>query len=86
MSRLDPKNPVDKFYESLRYPFDLKFTQNFKHLVLQYKGREGLPFYQELITDIWSLRKLAVSLGRKNEIYSEKMHAEATSESEEPDA
>lgn len=77
---------VDQFYESLRYPFDLKFAQNYEHLVLKYKGRKGLPFYQELVTDIRSLTKLSVSLGRKVEIHSEQMHAEATSESEAPDA
>jgi hypothetical protein len=77
---------VDKFYESLRYPFDRKFSQNYEYLVLQYRGREGLPFYQELVTDIQSLRKLAVSLGRKIEKANEQRHAEATSESEAPDA
>jgi hypothetical protein len=83
---------VDNFYESLRYPFDRKFAQNYEHLVLKYKGREGLPFYEQLVTDIGSLAKMAVSLGRKLEQDSEQMHAEATSEfsqcseSEAPDA
>jgi hypothetical protein len=72
---------VDKFYESLRYPFDRRFAQNYDHLVLKYKGREGLPFYEKLVTDIGALARMAVALRRKLEKDSEQMHAEATSES-----
>ncbi len=58
---------VDNFYQSLRYPFDRKFAKNYEHLVLKYKGGEGLPFYEKLVTDIRSLAQMAVALGRKIE-------------------
>jgi len=72
---------VDKFYEALRYPFDRRFAHNYEHLVLKHKGREGLPFYEQLVKDIGTLARMAVALGRKLEKDSEQMHAEATSES-----
>jgi len=58
---------VDKFYESLRYPFDRSFARKYDHLVLKYKGSEGLPFYKQLVTDIGALARMAVALGRKIE-------------------
>ena len=72
---------VDRFYESLRYPFDRKFNQNYKYIMIKYKGRKGLPFFEELITDIRSISRMAVSLGRNIEKVIEQMNTGATSES-----
>lgn len=42
-------------------------SQNYEHIVLKYKGRKGLPFYEEILTDIGVIEKCAVALGRKLE-------------------
>jgi len=61
------ESSVDHFFESLRYPFNLNLSRNYKHTMLKYKGGEGLPFYEELVADIGTMDKCTVALGRKLE-------------------
>jgi len=65
------ESSVDRLYESLRYPFNLDMSQNYEHIALKYKGRKGLPFYGEMVTDIGVIAKCAVALGRELERVSE---------------
>ena len=61
------ESSVDRFFESLRYPFNRNLSRNYKHTMLKYKQSEGLPFYEELVADIGTMDKYAVALGRKLE-------------------
>jgi hypothetical protein len=61
------ESSVDRFYESLRYPFNRDMSQKYEHIMLKYKEREGLPFYEEMVTDIGVIAKCSVALGRKLE-------------------
>ena len=56
-----------QLYEALRYPTDRKFGNIKRYIQLKYKGPEGLPFFQELLTDLNRLRIAAVRLGRSIE-------------------
>lgn len=58
---------VDKFYESLRYPYNKDLTNEYRHLVLKYRGRKGLQFYHDLREDIGGIIKLIVALSRSFE-------------------
>lgn len=81
------ESSVDRFYESLRYPFNRDMSQNYEHIVLKYKGRKGLPFYEEILTDIGVIEKCAVALGRKLERGSEQKLGQVSSDgtlSDEP--
>jgi hypothetical protein len=83
------ESSVDRFFESLRYPFDRSLSQSYKHIMLKYKGSEGLPFYEELVADIGTMAKCAVSLGRKLKEDSEQKVGQVSSESalsDEPSA
>jgi hypothetical protein len=62
---------VDSYYELFRYPCNRKFTKKYDHFKLKYKGRHGLPFYKDLLTDLNGLSKRAVDLGRRLEEDSE---------------
>ena len=72
---------VDRLYESLRYPFNRDMSQNYEHIMLKYKGREGLTFYEELVTDIGVIAKCAVALGRELERGSEQQLGQVSSDS-----
>ena len=67
--------PVDRFFESFRYPYDKNLDQNFKHIMLKYKTRETLPFYEDLVEDIRTCLRLAVDLARRNEQAGEQLPA-----------
>jgi hypothetical protein len=56
---------VDRYHQLFRYPYDLKLTKEHDHFELKYKGRHGLPFYTDLLTDLNGLSKRAVDLGRR---------------------
>jgi hypothetical protein len=62
---------VNQLYESLRYPFNRDMSQIYEHIMLKYKGYKGIPFYEELVTDIGVIAKCAVALGRDLEGSSE---------------
>jgi hypothetical protein len=82
------ESSVDRFFESLRYPFD-RSLKSYKHIMLKYKGSEGLPFYEELAADIRTMAKCAVSLGRKLKEDSKQKVGQVSSESalsDEPSA
>ena len=58
---------VDRFYESLRYPYNRNLSQEYQHSVLKYRGGEGSDFYRALNKDIEAMLKLVVALGRSLE-------------------
>lgn len=57
------KLSVDRFYESLRYPFDLNLSNEYQHFVLKYQGTNGIQFYRSMSKDIREMMKLIVALG-----------------------
>ncbi len=78
---------VDRLYESLRYPSSRDMSQNYEHIMLKYKGRKGLPFYEELVTDIGVIAKCAGALGRELQRGSEQQLGQVSSDgapSDEP--
>jgi len=56
--------PVDRFYECLRYPFDVRLARDFNHLNLKYKGKRGLPFFRGLVEDTESIMRESVAISR----------------------
>ena len=76
---------VDRLYESLRYPSNRDMSQDYEHIMLKYKGRKGLPFYEELVTDIGVIAKCAVTLGRELERGSEQQLGQVSSNGAPPD-
>ena len=76
---------VDRLYESLRYPSNRDMSQDYEHIMLKYKGRKGLPFYEELVTDIGVIAKCAVTLGREVERGSEQQLGQVSSNGAPPD-
>lgn len=61
------KLSVNRFYESLRYPFNNNLSQEYQHFVLKYQGPEGLQFYRSLKADVNKMSKLIVTLGHSLE-------------------
>ncbi len=61
------KLSVDRFYESLRYPYNQNLSQEYQHFGLKYRGSEGAVFYRTLSRDIRAMLKLVVTLGRSLE-------------------
>lgn len=57
-----------QFYEALRYPVKKNFTDKYEYIELQYKSKEGLPFFKETVENISKLKFLFVQLGRKYEV------------------
>jgi hypothetical protein len=55
---------VNRFYESLRYPFNLNLSREYQHFVLKYKGGNGIQFYRVMSKDIREMMRLVVALGR----------------------
>jgi hypothetical protein len=76
----DNNATVDDYYQLLRYPFDFNFTKEHDHFKLKYKGAEGLPFYQELVTNLTDIAKKSVALGRRLKQDSEKEIGQVSSE------
>lgn len=56
---------VSQLYEALRYPLDSQFDTVRTYIDLKYKGKEGVPFFEELFDDINVIRENAVRLGRE---------------------
>lgn len=54
---------VDRFYESLRYPYNHNLSQEYQHFLLKNRGSEGRIFYRVLSKDIAAMLKLVVALG-----------------------
>ncbi|WP_126456004.1 hypothetical protein [Sulfuriflexus mobilis] len=54
---------MDEYYQALKYPESTK-GKPYRHTPLKYKGEQGVPFFKDMLNDIRSLRKEAVSLGR----------------------
>lgn len=54
---------IDEYYQALKYP-ESSTGKKYQHTTLQYRGEQGLPFFQNLTEDIDSVRKETVSLGR----------------------
>ncbi|MBN1381844.1 MAG: hypothetical protein JXA41_09235 [Deltaproteobacteria bacterium] len=61
------KLSVNRFYESLRYPFNNNLSQEYQHFALKYQGPEGLQFYRTLKADVNKMTKLIVTLGHSLE-------------------
>jgi hypothetical protein len=61
------KLSVNRFYESLRYPFNNNLSKEYQHFVLKYQGPDGIQFYRSLKKDIRKMMKLIVALGRSLE-------------------
>jgi hypothetical protein len=57
------KLSVNRFYESLRYPFNNSLTKEYQHYTLKYKSNDGIEFYRALKKDINKMKKLTASLG-----------------------
>jgi len=57
---------INHMYESLRYPYNKNLKLSFEHLMLQFKGSEGVPFYKDLVKDIETIIKHCKML--RNEI------------------
>lgn len=58
---------VNRFYESLRYPFNNKLSKEYQHFVLKYQGPDGIQFYRSLRKDISIMMKHIVALGHSLE-------------------
>ena len=61
------ESSVDRFFESLRYPFNRDLSKSYEHIVLKYKGREGVPFYEQLVSDTKAMTLYSVMLGKQLE-------------------
>ena len=63
----DNKLTINQLYETLRYPTDPSFSKIRSYLPIKYKGKEGVDFFKNLLSDIEEARKAAVAYGRKYE-------------------
>lgn len=61
------KLSVNRFYESLRYPFNNNLSKEYQHFVLKYQGSNGIQFYRSLKKDIGEMMKHIVTLGNSLE-------------------
>ena len=61
------KLTINQLYEALRYPTDPSFTDTRSYLSIKYRGKEGIAFFETLVTDIGEARKAAVVYGRSLE-------------------
>ncbi len=57
------KLSVNRFYESLRYPFNNSLTKEYQHYKLKYQSDRGIEFFRTLKNDINKIKKLTVALG-----------------------
>lgn len=51
------KLSANRFYESLRYPFNNNLSKEYQHFVLKYQGPDGIKFYSSLKRDIRKMMK-----------------------------
>lgn len=61
------KLSVNRFYESLRYPFNNSLTKEYQHYKLKYQSNDGIEFFRSLKKDINRMKKLTSSLGHSLE-------------------
>ncbi len=57
---------IDNLYERLRYPTDKNQLTLTNNQTLKYKGDEMIPFLEKIIANSGLLRKLIVSIYKKN--------------------
>lgn len=55
---------VDDYHEVLRYPCRKRSSSHFDHFMLKYQGRNGLPFFRQLIKDIAQVMLISVDLSQ----------------------
>ncbi len=55
---------VRNYYNFFRYPLDRNFNIKYDYSSIQYKNKEGLAFFEDLLKDINRYKKHIVKLGR----------------------
>ena len=53
----------DKLYQTLRYPVGPKFKNSNNYMMLMNRHTDGVPFFNDLVSDIERARRAAVMLG-----------------------
>lgn len=58
----------NSFYVALRYPLKIDFIDKYEHLDLLYKGKEGIPFFENTVKNLSEFKLQIVKLGRSFEV------------------
>lgn len=63
------KIDVDRFYESLRYPYNRGLSIQYNHFDLKYQDYDGIAFYKALCRDIEEIIELTVNFAKNIEFF-----------------
>lgn len=63
------KLDVDRFYESLRYPYNRKLSVKYDHFDLKDQDYDGIEFYKSLCRDIEEIIELTVNFAKNIEFF-----------------